>query len=623
MAFRSITVVSTPAHPLVVTPPSGIADGDLLIAWAFSDSTNALGITAGGVTRTAGAFVVGATYTIVSVGTTNFVAIGASANTIGVTFVATGVGSGTGTATGGFTSFTGLEVVLSSATSDGGSFWAGWAEAASESGNYSIVNANGIVMNGGVLCMTGKAATAFINQQILATQQTSQASPWTMTAGNYAAPTDATCDEVMIGFSDNGPPGGAVSHTTPSGSGWNMRAGATGMSDGAFVNGFVATRDGVAAGATGGNSSVGTLAATSAGWSVLLVAIKQASGGGPAATTSQPYRQPVPMRPGPNGLTRGRPFQFSTSAPSSSALALPGVGALTLTGFAPTASATNNQQALPGVGALTLTGLAPTAATSGNQAVTPGVGVLTLTGLAPTATASNNQSVVPGVGVLTLSGFAPTASVTLSAVDTPRPYQMNIPMRPTGGGLVIGTPFRFATQPPAGAATASPGVGALVLTGLAPTVSASGNQTALPGVGVLTLAGLAPTVTASGNQTALPGVGVLTLTGFAPTASSSGNQNVLPGVGALTLTGLAPTVTATGNQTAAPGTGLLVLAGLAPVVVASDRKVVLPAVGALVIAGLAPFVHGTAHLGSRPLSVVRRNGTNGTGNVTVRRNPST
>lgn len=46
----------------------------------------------------AGGFVVGNSYTIQVVGTTNFVAIGASANTVGVTFIATGVGSGTGVA---------------------------------------------------------------------------------------------------------------------------------------------------------------------------------------------------------------------------------------------------------------------------------------------------------------------------------------------------------------------------------------------------------------------------------------------------------------------------------------------------------------------------------------------
>ena len=47
---------------------------------------------------TAGSFEPGATYTILSVGTTDFTAIGASSNTVGVVFVASGVGTGTGTA---------------------------------------------------------------------------------------------------------------------------------------------------------------------------------------------------------------------------------------------------------------------------------------------------------------------------------------------------------------------------------------------------------------------------------------------------------------------------------------------------------------------------------------------
>jgi len=48
---------------------------------------------------TAGSFVAGIAYTILTVGTTSFTSIGASANTIGVVFTATGAGSGTGTAT--------------------------------------------------------------------------------------------------------------------------------------------------------------------------------------------------------------------------------------------------------------------------------------------------------------------------------------------------------------------------------------------------------------------------------------------------------------------------------------------------------------------------------------------
>lgn len=52
-------------------------------------------------TVTSGSFVVGVKYTIVTVGTTDFTLIGASANTIGVSFTATGVGTGNGTASNG------------------------------------------------------------------------------------------------------------------------------------------------------------------------------------------------------------------------------------------------------------------------------------------------------------------------------------------------------------------------------------------------------------------------------------------------------------------------------------------------------------------------------------------
>ena len=51
-----------------------------------------------GYTVTAGSFVTGKTYRIVSVGTTNFTLIGALSNTQGLHFIATGPGTGTGTA---------------------------------------------------------------------------------------------------------------------------------------------------------------------------------------------------------------------------------------------------------------------------------------------------------------------------------------------------------------------------------------------------------------------------------------------------------------------------------------------------------------------------------------------
>ena len=52
-----------------------------------------------GAAQTAGAFSVGISYTILTVGTTDFTLIGAASNTVGVVFTATGVGAGTGTAT--------------------------------------------------------------------------------------------------------------------------------------------------------------------------------------------------------------------------------------------------------------------------------------------------------------------------------------------------------------------------------------------------------------------------------------------------------------------------------------------------------------------------------------------
>lgn len=51
-----------------------------------------------GYTVTAGSFVIGKTYRILTVGTTDFTLIGAVNNTVGTHFIATGVGTGTGTA---------------------------------------------------------------------------------------------------------------------------------------------------------------------------------------------------------------------------------------------------------------------------------------------------------------------------------------------------------------------------------------------------------------------------------------------------------------------------------------------------------------------------------------------
>ena len=70
------------------------ADGGALLAAAAIYSQ-----VDGTATINAGSFVASRRYKIATVGTTDFTAIGASANTVGVIFTATGVGAGTGTAT--------------------------------------------------------------------------------------------------------------------------------------------------------------------------------------------------------------------------------------------------------------------------------------------------------------------------------------------------------------------------------------------------------------------------------------------------------------------------------------------------------------------------------------------
>lgn len=73
---------------------------------------------------------------------------------------------------------------------------------------------------------------------------------------------------------------------------------------------------------------------------------------------------------------------------------------------------TANQTVTPGVAALSLTGFAPTVTVSDNIIVTPGVAALNLATFAPTVTASDNLVVTPGTLALLLSTFAPTVTVS-------------------------------------------------------------------------------------------------------------------------------------------------------------------------------------------------------------------
>ncbi|NDC94888.1 hypothetical protein EB118_12640 [bacterium] len=94
---------SLPGYPMKVTVREGVPE--LVQAglpkydetYADRDSANVTKTYTDTIV-TAGNFIVGKKYVIVSLGTTNFTLIGASSNTVGTQFTATGVGSGNGTA---------------------------------------------------------------------------------------------------------------------------------------------------------------------------------------------------------------------------------------------------------------------------------------------------------------------------------------------------------------------------------------------------------------------------------------------------------------------------------------------------------------------------------------------
>ena len=111
-----------------------------------------------------------------------------------------------------------------------------------------------------------------------------------------------------------------------------------------------------------------------------------------------------------------------------------------------------------------------------------------------------------------------------------------------GHSAISETPL--SSLPAAGgtSVTVTPGIDTLVLTGLAPTVTATSNVTVTPGIDTLVLTGQAPTVSATSNVSVTPAPDTLVLTGYAPTVTVPTSVTVTPGVGALTITGYAPGV---------------------------------------------------------------------------------
>ena len=93
------TIATIPSGWLLCNGSSGTPDlRNRFIVGAFADDAGVAKAKIEQSIVTAGSFVIGTSYVIESIGTTNFTLIGAAANTVGTTFTATGGGTGTGTA---------------------------------------------------------------------------------------------------------------------------------------------------------------------------------------------------------------------------------------------------------------------------------------------------------------------------------------------------------------------------------------------------------------------------------------------------------------------------------------------------------------------------------------------
>lgn len=190
------------------------------------------------------------------------------------------------------------------------------------------------------------------------------------------------------------------------------------------------------------------------------------------------------------------------------------------------------------------------------------------------------SNVLAGVGQVIVTGFAPT--VTTSA---------NV-LADTGAVTVTGfAPTVSVTQNQFVLA----GAGQVDVAGFEPTVAATQNQFVLAGTGQIDVTGFAPTVTATQNQFAFAGVGDVVVTGFAPQVETTSGVTVFAGLGLVDAAGFAPTVATTDNQNVLAGVGSVDVTGFAPVVTATNHQNVLADVGALTVTGFAPVVFASNH----------------------------
>lgn len=237
------------------------------------------------------------------------------------------------------------------------------------------------------------------------------------------------------------------------------------------------------------------------------------------------------------------------------------------------------------VGALSVTGFAPTVSTP--IALTIDTGVFVASGNAPSVVLPVAATL--GAGSVIAAGLAPTVSLPVSLAPPTAALSL-VAFAPT-----LATPI-----------SVSPGTGALALTAFAPSLAVPVSITIA--TGSATLAGLTPSVATPTNVSL--SVGQLALTGFAPSIATP--VSISFDVGAVSAAGFAPTVAlpvsvalAAGDaqidglapSVAVPvaitiGTGALTCTSLAPTVISSIAVDLTPPTATIIASGFVLEVAG-------------------------------
>ena len=202
---------------------------------------------------------------------------------------------------------------------------------------------------------------------------------------------------------------------------------------------------------------------------------------------------------------------------------------------------------------------------------------------------SESKNVTPGVGALVLAGLAATVFATNPINISPALGEATL----TGFNPTVAVSNNIQV---------SPDVGVLTFDGYVPDVVATVNQEVSPGLGELLLTGFEPTVFAQDLKEVSPDVGVGLFTGFEPTVEVSAGANVSPDVGVALFTGFEPSAVI--NNIISPDVGVLTLTGIEPTVAITDYIIVSPDVGILTLTGYEPTIGLTNNINVSPDSGV-------------------